>query len=109
MTPRSIFRKSLRWSAAGAGLAAAGYAAYVGVTWARYGHASRPGPDERDELLDRFMPACDVVDRCHVVVAAPAAQALAVAAEMDLSDVAVVRAVFKGRELLLGAAPDTRP
>jgi hypothetical protein len=79
------------------------------MTWARYGHPSHPGPDERDELLDRFMPACDVVDRYHVAVEAPAAQALALAAEMDLSDVASVRAVFKGREWILGAAPDTRP
>jgi hypothetical protein len=109
MTPRSILRSSFRWSAAGAGLAAAGYAAYVGMTWAGYGHPSRPGVDERDELLDRFMPVYDVVDRYHVAVAAPAAQALAVAGEMDLSDIAVVRAVFKGRELILGAAPDTRP
>jgi len=109
MTPRSFLRSSVRWSAAGVGLAAAGYAAYVGMTWAGYGHPSRARPDERDELLDRFMPAYDVVDRYHVAVAAPAAQALAVAGEMDLSDVVVVRAVFKARELILGAAPDTRP
>jgi len=109
MTPRSILRSSFRWSAAGVGLAAAGYAAYVGMTWAGYGHPPRPSADERDELLDRFMPAYDVVDRYHVAVAAPAAQALAIAEEMDLSNVALVRAVFKGRELLLGADPNTRP
>lgn len=109
MTPRSILRSAFRWSAAGAGLAAAGYAAYVGMTWAGYGHPSRPGADERDELLDRFMPVYDVVDRYHVAVAAPAAQALAVAGGIDLSDIAIVRAVFRGRELILGAGPDTRP
>ena len=81
MTPRSFFRNSLRWSAAGAGLAAAGYAAYVGVTWALYGHAARPTPDEHDQLLDRFLPAYDVVDRYHIRVAAPAAVTLAVAAD----------------------------
>lgn len=109
MTTRSVLQSSLRWSAAGAGLAAATYAAYVGVTWSRYGHPSRPKPDERDELLDRFMPVYDVVDRHHIHVAAPAAVTLAVARDMDLFDAPVVRAVFKGRELILGAAPDTRP
>jgi len=109
MTPRSIFRNSLRWSAAGAGLAAAGYAAYVGVTWARYGHAARPTPDEHDQLLDRFLPAYDVVDRHHIHVAAPAALTLAAAADADPFDVPAVRAIFKGREMILRAAPDNRP
>ena len=109
MTPRSLFRNSLRWSAAGAGLAAAGYAAYVGVTWARYGHAARPTPDEHDQLLDRFLPAYDVVDRHHIHVAAPAALTLAAAADADPFDVPAVRAIFKGREMILRAAPDNRP
>jgi hypothetical protein len=109
MTPRSIFRSSLRWSAAGAGLAAAGYAAYVGVTWARYGHPMRPTPDEHDALLDRFLPAYDVVDRHHVHVAAPAALTLGTAADADPFDVPAVRAIFKGREMILRAAEDKRP
>jgi hypothetical protein len=109
MTPRSVLRTSLRWSAAGAWLAAAGYAAYVGVTWARYGHVAAPNPDEHDELLDRFMPGYDVVERHHIRVAAPAAATLAAAQDMILLDLPVVRAVFKGRALILGAAPDQRP
>ena len=56
MTLRSLLRSSLRWSAGGVGLAAIGYATYVGVTWARYGRVSRPDPGEQDTLLDRFMP-----------------------------------------------------
>jgi hypothetical protein len=95
--------------AAGVGVAAGVYAAYVGVTWSRYGQPSRPKPDEDDELLDRFMPVYDVVERHHIQVAAPAVVTLAVAQEMDLHDVPVVRAVFKGRELILRAAPDDRP
>jgi hypothetical protein len=109
MTPRSFFRTSLRWSVAGVGLAAAGYAAYVGVTWARYGHVATPNPDEHDELLDRFMPAYEVVERHHIRVAAPAAVTLAVAQDTNLFDLPVVRAVFKGREVILGAAPNQRP
>src|SRR5687768_15535027 len=108
MTTQTVL-KSLRWSAAGAGVVAAAYGAYAGVTWWRFGNPAQPRPEERDELLDRFMPAYDVVERHHIQVAAPAAITLAVAQEMNLSDVAVVRAVFKGRELILGAAPGDRP
>jgi len=109
MSTRSILATSLRWSAAAAGLAAAGYAAYVGTTWARYGHPAPPLPDERDELLDRFLPVYDVVDRHHVHVAAPAAVTLATAAQVDLFDVFAVRAVFKGRQMMLRGALDERP
>ena len=55
------------------------------------------------------MPAYDVVERHHIRVAAPAAVTLAVAQDMVLLDLPVVRAVFKGREVILGAAPDQRP
>jgi len=106
---RSWLRSSLRWSAAGVGLAAIGYATYVGVTWARYGRVSHPDPDEQDALLDRFMPVSDVVERHHAYVAAPAAVTLAVAQDMSLSDSPIVRAVFKGRELILRAEPGARP
>jgi len=58
--------------AAGVGLAGGAYATYVGVTWYRYGHPSRPTPEEQDDLLDRFMPAYEVVERHHVRVDAPA-------------------------------------
>jgi hypothetical protein len=50
----------------GAALASAAYATYVGATWLRYGHPSHPTVDERDELLDRFMPVYDVVERHHI-------------------------------------------
>jgi hypothetical protein len=50
-----------RLVAAGIGPAGAAYATYVGVTWYRYGHPPRPTPEEEDDLLDRFMPAYEVV------------------------------------------------
>ena len=108
MSPRTLLGFSLRWSAAGAGLAAATYAAYVGVTWFRYGRPARPDPEERDALLDWFMPAYDVVERHRIRVAAPAAVTLAAARDLDAFDAPVIRAVFKGRELMLGATPDKR-
>jgi hypothetical protein len=107
MTPQSIARSCLRWSAAGAGVAAAAYAVYAGVTWVRYGHPPPPAPGEADDLLDRFMPVYDVVDRHHVAVAAPVETTLAVARAMNLFDGPVVRAVFKGRELILRSTPTT--
>lgn len=106
MTARSILRSSLRWLAAGVGVATGAYATYVGVTWSRYGHVPRPKPNEHDELLDRFMPVFEVVERHSVHVAAPASVALAVARYIDMSELPIVRAVFKSRELIFRSAPD---
>jgi hypothetical protein len=83
-----------------------GYAAVVGTTWFRYGHVTSPTPDEQDPLLDQFMPEYEVAERHHVRVAAPAAFTLSAAADMDLQQSRIVRAIFKARELVLGAEPD---
>ena len=110
MSTKHRIQLGARWLAAGAGLAAGAYATYAGVTWLRYGHP-RPArsPHERDDLLDRLMPAYDVVERHHIRVAAPAAVTFAAAREMNLLRSPLVRAIVKGRELILGAAPDDRP
>ena len=104
-TTTSHLRSGLRWLTAGAGLAAAGYVIYVGAAWSRYGHVRRPAENEADPLLDRFMPQYDVVERHHVRIAAPPTITLAAAREMDLLESRIVRAIFKGRELILGATP----
>ena len=78
------------------------------VTWYRYGHVPRAEADERDELLDRFMPDYEVVERHSIRVAAPAALTLAAAREQDLLRLPLVRAIFKAREMAMGAAPDDR-
>jgi hypothetical protein len=92
--------------AGAAALALAGYAVYAGTAWTRFGHATRARrKDEEDLLLDRFMPLYDVVERHHIHVAAPAAFTLGVARDMNLLDSCVVRAVFRGREVMLGSAP----
>ncbi|HQZ40424.1 MAG TPA: hypothetical protein PLH72_15425 [Vicinamibacterales bacterium] len=110
MTPTASIRAALRWSAAGIGLAAGAYTAYVGVTWLRYGHpADAASPEEQDELLDRFMPVYEVGERHHVRISAPAALTLEAAKEMDLLQAPVVRALIRGRELILGATPDDQP
>jgi hypothetical protein len=108
MPPQSILETAIRRAAEAAGLAAGVYAGYAAVTWFRYGHPSPPDPGEGDELLDRFMPNYEVVERHHVRVAAPADVTLIAARDVDLQSQPVVRAVFKGRELILGSSPRER-
>jgi hypothetical protein len=93
----------------GLGVAAAAYGAYVGMTWFRYGHAAPPRPEEQDGLLDRFIPAYEIVERHRIRVAAPADVTLAAARETDLQGSGVVRTIIKARELILGASHEDRP
>ena len=95
--------------AALAGVAALSYAAYVGSAWLRYGRPVSAGPDDADVFLDRFIPEYEVVERHHVRVAAPAHVTFGALMDMDLEDSSVIRAIFRGRELLLGADADTKP
>ena len=62
-----------RWLAFGVGFAAASYAAYIGLTWYRYGQVrDHTDADDQDALLDTFMPDYEVVERHRVRIAAPA-------------------------------------
>jgi hypothetical protein len=101
---RGSFARSLgRWIAGGVGVSAATYASYVGITWLRYGRVTHAGSD--DPLLDRFMPEYDVAERHQTVVAAPADVTFQAASEMDLQESPIIRAIFKGRELIMGGQP----
>ena len=108
MSTRTPVRSAMRAAGAVGGLAAGAYAASVVLSWARYGRVGRGG-QEPDELLDRFLPDYDVVERHEIRVGAPAAIILAAAQEFDLAGSAAIRAIFKARELILAAAPDERP
>jgi len=88
------------------GAAAASYAGFVGSTWLRYGHASAPADAEADALLDVFMPKYEVAERHHVSVGAPAAVTFESLMDLDLDDSLLIRAIFRGREILLGADAD---
>jgi hypothetical protein len=91
--------------AGGAAIAAASYATYAGITWYRYGRTKREvRGEESDSLLDLYMPEYEVADRHHIVVAAPAETTFAAAREMNMSQPAIARAIFKTRELVLGCA-----
>lgn len=75
-----------------AGSAALAYGAYAGYTWLRYG---RPDAHAAPEpLLDRFMPVCEVRERHHARVDAPAAVTYAAAQSVAFDDSPVVRALF---------------
>jgi hypothetical protein len=105
VTPATLL---LRTIVAGVGVAVATYAAFAAVTWLRYGEDGRPVPGEDDPLLDRFMPLYEIVERHHVHVEAPAAITLAAAKEQDLLRSGLVRAIFKAREVVLGADADEK-
>jgi len=109
MSPRTRQNAIARTLATGVGVLAGAYGMYAAVSWLRYGRVPQPTPPERDELLDRFMPAYDVVESHHVRVEAPADIALAAAREQDLLRLPLVRMIFKARELALRATPDGRP
>jgi hypothetical protein len=95
----SYSRSFLPFLAGGAGLIAAGFAAYVVAAWGRYGrHAPRPP----DPLLDRFMPACEVGERHQTRVAAPAGVTMETARALDFRRLPVAQVLFRIRAWLLG-------
>jgi hypothetical protein len=100
-------KTTLKWAAGALGVTAGAYAAWVGVTWLQYGRPAPADADNADPLLDQFIPVYDVAERHHIEVAAPAEITFAAACEQDLMALPVVRAIFKTRELVLGAEPDT--
>jgi hypothetical protein len=87
----------------GVTMGAGAYAAYAGAAWLRYGHVKPAIRDEGDARLDRFMPAYEIAERHQMKVFAPAGITFDAACEVDLQRSAIVRAIFKGRELILGA------
>jgi len=101
-----MVRSAARAAVAGTAVVVAGYVAYAAVTWLRYGRAANAAdPREGDELLDRFIPTYDVVERHRIRVAAPAEITMAAAREQDLLRVPLIRAIFRAREIAMGVAP----
>jgi len=98
-----------RWLAGAAAIGVGAYAATAATLWMRYGHPAPARDDQRDPLLDRFMPDYDVVTRHARRIDAPPKDVLAAAREMDLWGSPVARAIFRVRELVLGARATTPP
>lgn len=87
-----------------------GWGAYAAATWLSFGPAreeSSPG----DTLVIHFMPRFEVVERHATHLEAPASVAFATASAMALDDSPIIRAIFRGRELLMraDAGADTLP
>lgn len=97
---------AIKWVGAAAGLTAAAYGVYAGTTWLSYGHTKLLKRRGADRLLDVFMPNYDVVERHSIGVEASPETTLAAATEMDVNKQFAIRAIFKGRELLLRSKAD---
>ncbi len=104
---RRTTRKT-RWLSRAAAAATAAGAWYMSRNWLRYG---RPrAPRIPDPLLDRFMPEYEAREFHARRVSAPAAVTFEAGLEQDLLASAVVRALFRARELAMGGThPATEP
>jgi hypothetical protein len=100
------FRKTVGVVGAGAGAVALLGVGYAGFTWYRYGKVSSGGP--KDPLVDRFIPKYEVREVHQTRVVAPADMTFGVAHDLDLRRSTIVRAIFTGRELLMGAERSKR-
>lgn len=103
---RPSLKRTARIVGVGAGTAALVGIAYAGATWLRYGKASRDEP--RNPILDRFLPAYEVREVHQTRVDAPPELTYAVAEALDFQQSALVKGIFKGRELLMGAERQAR-
>ena len=99
---------ALKWPVCAFGLAAAAYTAYVGTAWLRYGQPRRAkATTDEDELLDRFMPEYEVVDRQSIHISARPDAAFRAACDSDLMYLPFVRAIFATRAFILRSPADT--
>jgi hypothetical protein len=107
MPIRSRYRGAINGAAGAVALAAGGYACWAALAWLHYGRAVTGDIGSVDPLLDEVMPVYEVAERHQIHIAAPAEVTFAAACEQDLMALPLVRAIFKGREILLGGTPDT--
>jgi hypothetical protein len=111
MNARRTLRTTIAVATASLAMVALGYGAYAAAAWYRYGPRQAEDDENSDTLLDEFMPTFEVVERHEVQVLAPASVTFAVAREQDLFAMPLIKAIFRARELALGAhAPnESRP
>ena len=83
MQTKQPCHSAIKWLGTAAGLTAAAYGAYAGITWLSYGHAKLLKRKGADPLLDVFMPNYDVVERHNIGVDAPPEATLSAATEMN--------------------------
>ena len=66
MRTTSRIRSAVRLVATSVGVSAGAYGMYAAMTWFRYGRPPKADDHPRDELLDRFMPIYEVVERARI-------------------------------------------
>jgi hypothetical protein len=103
----SRYAIAIKCAAGAAGMVVGGYASWSSLAWLRYGQTVAGDAADVDPALDHVMPVYDVAERHHIHVSAPADVTFAAACEQNLMALPIVRAIFKGREILLGGEPDT--
>ncbi|HEX5217828.1 MAG TPA: hypothetical protein VFV98_20345, partial [Vicinamibacterales bacterium] len=96
----------VHWLAAILTLLGLGYVTLVVAAWRRYGRVRRLARAAPDLLLDTFMPAYDVLERHHIRIAAPREIVFAAAAEMNMQQSPIIRAIFATRAFVLRANAD---
>jgi hypothetical protein len=107
MATKAWMRTIVRCLAGAAGISAASYLGYVAYAFLSYGKARhRSNANARKSLLDRAMPAYEVMERRQVGIRAPAETAFTSACHIDLQRSVIVGSIFKARELLLGGKSD---
>jgi hypothetical protein len=84
-----------------------GWSAYAAATWLTFGPTRSSA--SADPLMSRYLPRSDIAEVHRTRVAAPAAATYEAARRMDLQQSGVIRAIFRGRELMLRSAAPPRP
>lgn len=108
MSERTVWKPVLRGLGSAAFLAGAVYGGLVIYNRWKYGTAKASADMGKDTLLDRFIPAPEVVEHHRIEIDAPADLVLSTAKELHVLDSPIIRAIFKIRELALGGQPDDR-
>jgi len=98
---RPVIRRTGRIIGGTVAAMAVGWIGYAAATWLRYGQ--RRPKDNPDTLLDRYLPNFDVQEVHEIRVAAPADFTFESLMTLDILQSPIVRAIFRGRELMLRA------
>lgn len=108
MRVRNAVKTALRGAGAAAILAGTAYGGLVIYNRLKYGTPKASAATGKDSLLDRFIPAPEVIEHHRIEIDAPAELVLSTAKDLQLLDSPIIRAIFKARELALGGQPDDR-
>lgn len=83
-----------------------GWTFYALVAW--FGYSRIQVDRQPDPLVDHFMPTYEISERFETRVAAPAYVTYAAACAFDLQQSAIIRGIFRGREILLHPPTEQR-